>query len=581
MFKSIARIIAWTQNYKNRIYFGFLFSILDSIFIACPLFVTGIMVNKIYEDMKGISTLSTNDVYLTILLLLGFILLRWLCSYCRSVLQDDVAYMVSKKERLSVGEHLKKVPLGFFKKNNTGEINTVLTTEFSFFEMFAMSMIDIVANSYLFVVVSISFLFSINISIGLVALIAIIISSIGIYFINRLTIKKAPSRQKAIAEVTTAVLEYVRGMAIVKSYNQEGLATKAYKKACESARKINIMLETTYVFPESLHRIALYLGSCGVLYTVTMLYMNGEVPTNMWIMLALYSFVMFNGLLQVNSAILVLGIVNTTLDNLDKITKAKCIDDNGMDIQLNNYDISFKDVHFSYDKKEILKGISFNIPQSSTIALVCASGSGKTTICNLIARFYDVNSGAITIGGHNLQEFTCDSLLKNMTMVFQNVYLFNDTIRNNICFGKPNATEEEMMEVSKKARCHDFIMNLPDKYDTVIGEGGSTLSGGEKQRISIARAMLKDAQIVILDEATASVDPENEYYIQSAINELTKNKTVIIIAHRLKTIENADQIIVIDDGKIIQQGNHNTLIEQNGKYKDFINIRKQAEGWNI
>ena len=242
---------------------------------------------------------------------------------------------------------------------------------------------------------------------------------------------------------------------------------------------------------------------------------------------------------------------------------------------------AFRNVDFGYDSRQILKDVSFTIPEKTSTAIVGPSGSGKTTICNLIARFYDVNSGSITVGGHDVREFTCDSLLKNISMVFQNVYLFHDTIRSNICFGKPDATEGELIEATKKACCHDFIMALPDGYDTVIGEGGGTLSGGEKQRISIARAILKDARIIILDEATASVDPENEHLIQAAISELTLGKTIITIAHRLATIENANQILVVDDGRIAQCGTHKELAAQAGRYKRFVDVRRQAEGWSI
>ena len=229
----------------------------------------------------------------------------------------------------------------------------------------------------------------------------------------------------------------------------------------------------------------------------------------------------------------------------------------------------------------MLKNVSFSIPEKTSTAIVGPSGSGKTTICSLLARFYDPNSGSITVGGHDLREMTCNSLLSNISMVFQNVYLFNDTIRANICFGKPDATEEEMIAAAQKARCHDFISALPQGYDTVIGEGGGTLSGGEKQRISIARAILKNAPIIILDEATASIDPENEHLIQSAISELTKGKTIITIAHRLATIEHADQILVVEDGRIAEKGTHSELISQDGVYKRFIQIREQAEGWRI
>jgi len=273
--------------------------------------------------------------------------------------------------------------------------------------------------------------------------------------------------------------------------------------------------------------------------------------------------------------------IDNAMDQMDALKKENFIDESGKEIAIKHYDIAFKNVNFGYDNRPILKDVSFSIPEKTSTAIVGPSGSGKTTICNLIARFYDVNSGSVTVGGHDVREFTCDSLLKNISMVFQNVYLFHDTIRSNICFGKPDATEKEMVEAAKKACCHEFIMALPHGYDTIVGEGGGTLSGGEKQRISIARAILKDAPIIILDEATASVDPENEHLIQAAISELTRGKTIITIAHRLATIENADQILVVDDGRIAQCGTHQELAAQEGRYKRFAEVRRRAEGWSI
>jgi len=298
-------------------------------------------------------------------------------------------------------------------------------------------------------------------------------------------------------------------------------------------------------------------------------------------MMDMFSFVMFSQIEPLSNAIHVIEVVNKTLDKLSKIENAEIIDENGKEVDLNHYDIKFSDVCFSYDKKQILNNISFDIYEGSTTAIVGPSGSGKTTICNLIARFYDVNSGSITIGGHNIKDITCDSLLKNISMVFQKVYLFNDSIKNNILFGNPSANDEEIIEASKKAHCHDFISKLPNGYDTIIGDAGATLSGGEKQRISIARAILKDAPIVILDEATASIDPENEHLIQKAISSLTKGKTVIVIAHRLATIQDSDQILVIDNGRVVQQGTHRELVAQDGTYKRFIDIKESAEGWCI
>jgi ATP-binding cassette subfamily B protein len=276
-----------------------------------------------------------------------------------------------------------------------------------------------------------------------------------------------------------------------------------------------------------------------------------------------------------------LRTIDVSIDRVGEIHKTPVMDETGSAVTPQRFDIEFKNVGFSYDRKKIIDNVSFKIPQGTTTAVVGPSGGGKTTLCNLMARFWDVDDGAVTLGGKNVKDYTLDSLLSNISMVFQNVYLFNDTIANNIKFGKPDATMDEVVEAAKKACCHEFIAALPDGYDTVIGEGGATVSGGEKQRISIARAMLKDAPIIILDEATANVDPENESKLQAAIAELTRNKTIVMIAHRLKTVRSADQILVVDDGKIVQRGTHDELVKTPGIYADFIGVRRKAIGWKL
>ena len=299
------------------------------------------------------------------------------------------------------------------------------------------------------------------------------------------------------------------------------------------------------------------------------------------LMFVFFSFSIFASLEPISDSAHTLGVIDDAMDQLDALRSENFIDADGRDITLDHYDITFSGVNFGYDSRQVLKDVSFSIPEKTSTTIVGPLGSGKTTICSLLARFYDPQSGSITVGGHDLREFTCDSLLSNISMVFQNVYLFNDTIRANILFGKPGATETEMIEAAKKARCHDFITALSNGYDTIVGEGGGTLSGGEKQRISIARAILKNAPIIILDEATASIDPENEHLIQQAISELTRGKTIITIAHRLATIRNADQILVVDDGRIAETGSHDQLIRRSGLYKRFTEIRERAEGWRI
>lgn len=354
-----------------------------------------------------------------------------------------------------------------------------------------------------------------------------------------------------------------------------------FRNASKELKDIHIKVEKGYTPYNCLHLFVLKLASMGIVLVCAWQALQGQMSISVFLMFVLFSFVLFGSVENINDAAHTLGVIDSAMNKLEALENVNYIDQDGTDIKPATYDIEFRDVSFGYDSRIVLHDLNFKIPQNSTTAIVGPSGSGKSTLCNLIARFYDVNSGTITIGGTDIRRFTCDSLLKNISMVFQNVYLFRDTIKNNIKFGSPDATDEQIIAAAKAARCHDFIMALPDGYDTVIGEGGSSLSGGEKQRISIARAMLKDAPIIILDEATASIDPENEHLIQEAISALTHGKTIITIAHRLATIENADQILVIDGGTVAQRGTHKELLQQEGTYKKFIQIREQAEGWRI
>ena len=359
----------------------------------------------------------------------------------------------------------------------------------------------------------------------------------------------------------------------------------AMTKACRGSRDINLKIEWGYIPYNALHLLALKTASVFIVITAFSFGVMGQLDFTSVILVVLLSFHIFGSLEPISDCAHVLAVIDDALDHLDALTGESFIDADGKDIPLSRYDIELEHVDFSYgegeERRQVLKDVTVTIPENTVTAVVGPSGSGKSTICNLIARFYDVDNGSVRVGGHDVREFTCDSLLSNISMVFQNVYLFHDTVRNNICFGKPDATEEEMIDAAKKACCHDFIMALPEGYDTVIGEGGGSLSGGEKQRISIARAILKDAPIIILDEATASVDPENEHLIQAAISELTKGKTIVTIAHRLATIEQADQILVVDDGRVVQCGTHQELVKVPGKYRDFVDIRKRSEGWQL
>lgn len=581
MFRIVNRLIQWTGKYKRRIYSGFVYAFIHSIFTAIPIMLAAQGLGDVLDDFNGVEPLAGRDIWIILGAMIFAVLGRYLFSYLRAITQESVGYEQAADERIRLGDIFKRVSLGFFSKNNTGELSAATTTDLSFMEMFAMNMVNTVVNGYITVIVLILFLAFYSPLAGGIALAGVLLSALFLHLLEERSRKNAPVHQKAQDDMVASTIEYLRGMQVVKAFKQEGVAVRGIRKAFGDSKNINIKIEVEYMPFNCLHLFSLKAASVAIVAIAAWLTANGGMDLSTMLMLDMFSFMIFGSVESMNNAAHVLEIIDATLDKLERIEHADIIDKGGKDISLQNTDIAFHDVTFSYDKVPVLQNISFSIPQGSTTAIVGPSGSGKTTICNLIARFYDVDSGAVTVGGEDVRNMTCDSLLRNISMVFQKVYLFHDTIENNIRFGNPSATKEEIIEAAKKARCHDFIMALPDGYDTVIGEGGSTLSGGEKQRISIARAILKDANIVILDEATASIDPENEHLIQQAISELTIGKTVIVIAHRLATIEHADQILVVDRGRVVQKGTHHELLRQEGLYRRFITIREQAEGWSI
>ena len=581
MFGMIKRLIGWTGKYKKRVYIGFIYAFINSIFTSLPIMLATYGLGLVFDDYKGIRTFDNDQIIYIFLLMILVIGGRFLFSYLRAVTQESVGCEATAEQRIRLGNIFKRVSLGFFNSNNMGEISSAVTTDLSFIEMLSMNMINTVVNGYITVLVMILFLLFYCPLAGIISLSGIVLSALFLYIAAKISDKNASIHQKAQDSIVENTIEFLRGMQTIKAFKQEGVSVQGIRKAYKNHKDVNIKIELENCPYNCLHQFVLKAASVGIIAVSAYLTYTRKMDLNIMLMMDMFSFVMFSQIEPLSNAIHVIEVVNKTLDKLEKIEKADIIDKGGQNIELKRHDIKFSDVCFSYDKKQILNNISFYIPEGSTTAIVGPSGSGKTTICNLIARFYDVNSGVITVGDKNIKDITCDSLLKNISMVFQKVYLFNDTIKNNILFGNPNASDNEVINAAIKAHCHEFISKLPNGYDTIIGDGGATLSGGEKQRISIARAILKDSPIIILDEATASVDPENEHLIQNAISSLTKGKTVIVIAHRLATIQDADQILVIDNGDVVQKGNHLELINQDGIYKNFINIKESAEGWCI
>lgn len=581
MFKTMKRIIRWAGRYKKRLYLGSVCSFFSSLATAIPTMVAAYALDKAIQAYWTNTAIEPALIWQTLWIIVGSIALNFLLSYLRAVLQESIGTEVAAGQRIHLGDVLKRVPLGYFSQNSVGDILAGVTTELSVLELQGMKMVDAVINGYAkFIAIVLCLIFFSPVA-AAISVIGVVLSALALHGISRHSEKTATTAHEAVENMSGAAIEYIRGLSIVKSFGQEGASTQSFRSANKALKDIRIGIEKGFTPFNCLHLFALKLASMGIVFICAWQAAQGQMSMTFFLMFVLFSFVMFGSVENINDAAHLLGVIDSAMDKLEALENAEYIDQDGTDIKPTSYDIEFKDVSFGYDDRMVLHDLNFTIPQNATTAIVGPSGGGKTTLCNLIARFYDGNSGTITLGGTDIRAFTCDSLLRNISMVFQNVYLFRDTIKNNIKFGRPDAADEQIIAAAKAARCHDFIMALPDGYDTVIGEGGSSLSGGEKQRISIARAMLKDAPIVILDEATASIDPENEHLIQEAISALTHGKTIVTIAHRLATIENADQILVIDGGTVAQRGTHEELLEQEGTYKTFIKIREQAEGWRI
>lgn len=581
MFKTVKRIIDWCGEYKGRLYAGFVVSFFSHIFTAMPIMLAAYTVGKLIEAEKAGTAFDASWIWKSIIIQLVLVMLRFFFDYLRARFQESIGYELTARDRLAVGDALKRVSLGYFEQMSTGNILNSITTGLSTLETMGIRMIDNFVGGYLnFLVIFISLLIFSPLT-ALIALAAAILSFLFMLLISRYSTQNAPVEAKANQDMTGAILEYTRGLAVVKSFGKSGASMDSVRKAIDDSKRIHLKIEWGYVPSNACHLLALKCGSVGLALASGIMCLYGQMDFSVMLMFVFFSFSIFASLEPISDSAHTLGVIDDAMNQLDALKSENLIDRDGKDIPLEHFDIEFQDVSFGYDSRKVLNHVSFRIPEKSSTAIVGPSGSGKTTICSLLARFYDPNEGKILVGGHDLRELTCDSLLSNISMVFQNVYLFHDTVRANICFGKPDATEEEMIAAAKKARCHDFIMEMPNGYDTVIGEGGGTLSGGEKQRISIARAILKNAPIIILDEATASIDPENEHLIQGAITELTRGKTIITIAHRLATIQNADQILVVEDGKIEEKGTHAELLQKDGRYKRFIVIREKAEGWRI
>lgn len=497
------------------------------------------------------------------------------------MLQTHAGYFMAADRRISIANRLKSVPMGFFNRNSLGQISGVCTTVIGSIESIVPMVLVNILGGLITTAVFVLIILIFDWRIGLIAALGIMLYLCVVSAMEKKSAAVANDMQKSQTALVEAVLENVRGMSVIKSFNLTGKGDKRLQDALEYNRRTNIDITNILTPYTAIEEAVLQLAGIGMMAAAVLLWINGAMSTANALMSIVMSFLVFNQIKAFGMGVSMLRSAAAAIDRTEETENMPRMDENGKEIVPEKHDIAFENVSFSYEEKPILRDISVTLPDKTTTAVIGPSGSGKTTFCNLIARFWDTDCGSVKIGGYNVKDYTLEALMNQISVVFQNVYLFADTIENNIKFGRPEASHEEVKAAAKAACCDEFIERLPNGYDTVIGEGGASLSGGEKQRISIARAMLKDAPIIILDEATANVDPENEDRLQKAIEALTRNKTVIMIAHRLKTVRNADKILVIDRGRIVQQGTHDELIQKPGIYADFVGGKKQTVAWKL
>ena len=524
---------------------------------------------------------SAAPAWQALILLLVSILGRAILNRFSQLQQTHAGYFMVADKRISIGDKIKRVPMGYFNDQSLGELTGITTTVLDEVESAgSMVLVNILGGLINSLVMLLCVLFW-DWRIGLLALAGMLLYLLLLSGMEKKSAQIAPKRQRDEARLVEAVLEQLQGMSVIKSFNLTGKGDQRVRQALEDSRSNNLAVEKLFTPFVWAQEMALHLFGVLILIAAVWLYLSGSMPLANALMAVIISFMIFSQIQSAGSGVSALRLVGSSIDHANQVDEIPEMDQDGAQLHPEAHDIVFDHVDFSYGSRPILKDVSLTIPDKTTTAIVGPSGSGKTTLCNLIARFWDVDGGRVTIGGRDVREYTLESLMDQVSMVFQRVYLFHDTIENNIKFGCPDATHAQVVEAAKKACCHDFISALPAGYDTVISEGGATLSGGEKQRISIARCLLKDAPIVIFDEATANVDPENEDQLQKAMEALTREKTVLMIAHRLKTVRGADQILVVDQGRIVQKGTHSELIKQPGLYADFVGVRQEASSWKL
>ncbi len=577
MFKTLKQFFDFCNTEdRNKLYLAMVLGVVKAVFAALRITAIAVVVQGLIEN-----DMTMRNFWLALGIMIVSVLGQFLINLKTTMLQCEAGYHSCAHKRIEIAEHLRYLPMGFFNKNSLGVITNVTTNTMESLADIATRIVMITTQGILTTAVITCFVYAFDWRIGLVLTAGILLYICFNAVMQRATRPAAPRKHRADEDLVSQVIEYVQGIAEVKNYSMTDDTAKKLDAAITEKQKADTYLEYSVIPWVTLQNLATKMTGVAMSILSLRLYFDGSMSLLYCIMMMIASFMVYESLDSMSSFTALLRNIRIAVTKTKEILDMPAMDIDGADHIPEKRDIQLNHVGFSYDKKKIIDGISLTIPEKTTTAFVGPSGGGKTTLCHLMARFWDVQEGEVLLGGKNVKDYSFDSLMKNFSFVFQSVYLFEDTVANNIRFGDPDASMERVIDAAKKARCHDFIMTLPNGYDTIIGEGGASLSGGEKQRISIARAIMKDAPIIVLDEATANVDPENETELTEAIGELTREKTIIMIAHRLKTVRNADQIFVIDNGRVAQKGTHEELMRQEGIYRNFVEGRQEAASWKI
>lgn len=537
----------------------------------------------IYIILDGFisNSISVGRILTGFMILVVSVIIESFLRGISTMMQCKAGYRECTGKRIEIAEHLRYLPMGYFNKNSLGEITTITTNVMEQLGDVATRVVMLTTQGIINTAIIVLMILAFDWRIGIICIVGIILFSLINHTMRNANEKLAETKLEVDTKVISGVLEYIQGISEVKAYNMLFDSRGKLEETIRRAGDTNMLFEKICNRYIPFQNIVMKLTGVAILVSSIGFYLNGSMELPTAIVMMIMSFMVFSGLEAMGSYSAILRVVDLCVERGREVLNLDTMDISGEECVAKTNNIEVSGIDFAYGKKKIIDNISLRIKEKTTVAFVGPSGGGKTTLCHLIARFWDVDKGAISLGEKNVKEYSMDCLMQNFSFVFQNVYLFHDTIANNIRFGNPDASIEDVIAAAKKACCHDFITALPDGYNTIIGEKGASLSGGEKQRISIARAIMKDAPVIILDEATANVDPENEKELMQAIYALTEEKTILLIAHRLKTIRNADQIFVIDKGQIVQNGTHDTLMKQDGIYKQFVESRVKAIGWKI